>query len=337
MSELLLAFLIFFLTLIIIVLFLFLKKSKTDKEQDSSIKDLERRITDLMTDQLKEIRGSVDGTSRTMHEQISSFTRETVQLKEELKHVQETMKNISTFQEIFRSPKLRGQWGEASLGHILGQYFPKELYKIQYLFSSGEQVDAVIKLPNDKLLPIDAKFSSINFEKMKGAKNEEEEKFYRKKFIADVKFNVDSIASKYILPVEGTLDYALMYIPAEAIYYEIIAKEMDLLNYAQSKKITFSSPNTFYSSLRTIEHWFRNIQISQKTQEIIEKINRVHQDSYKLQDNFRKLGRHLKDASSAYEKSEKRLSLLGKKTERLSKINEIKKISKPKQENVSSN
>ena len=114
------------------------KKSKTDQAQSDAIRDLERRLTDLMIGQLKEIRGSVDGTSKAMNDQISSFTREATQIKEDIKQVQEAVKDVSTFQDIFKSPKLRGQWGEASLEHILSQHFPAELYKIQYLFPSGE-------------------------------------------------------------------------------------------------------------------------------------------------------------------------------------------------------
>ena len=123
--------LIAFLLVIGASVFFLLRKSNVDKNQSESISDLERRITDLMINQLREIRGSVDGTSQAMNRQISSFTRETVQIREELKQVQETMKSISSFQEIFRTPKLRGQWGEASLEHILSQHFPEELYKRQ--------------------------------------------------------------------------------------------------------------------------------------------------------------------------------------------------------------
>ena len=330
--------LIFLITVSLVVaigaaLFIFfIKKSRTDQVQTDAIKDLERRITDLMINQLKEIRGSVDGTSRAMHEQISSFTKETVQIRQELKQVQEAMKNISSFQEIFKSPKLRGQWGEASLEHVLSQHFPKELYQTQYLFSSGEQVDAVLKLPDGKLLPIDAKFSSVNFEKMKEAESDKETAIFRKKFIEDVKFNINKIATKYILPSEGTLDYALMYIPAEAIYYEIMAKEIDLVKYAQEKKVTLASPNTFYSALRTIEHWFRSMQISRQTQQILKRLDRVYQDSQKLSNNFRKLGNHLRDATSAYSTSEKRLSLLGERIEKLAEVNETKQLKKPSKE-----
>jgi len=314
-----------------LVIFYF-RNLRVDRAQSDAIKDLERRLTDVMINQLKEIRGSVDGTSKAMNEQIRSFTKEATQIREDLKQVQETVKDVSSFQEIFKSPKLRGQWGEASLEHILSQHFPQELYKTQYLFSSGEQVDAVLKLPNSKVLPIDAKFPAENFDKMINAVSETEKNFFKKNFLDDVKNRIQEIATKYILPSEGTVDFALIYIPAEAIYYEIInniGKEIDIAAFAWSKKIILTSPNTIYLTLRTIEHWFRDTQISRQTQEILKKLSKVHQDSEKLMDDFRKLGSHLKNATSAYDDSEKRLSILDERVEKLVEIGESKQLEKP--------
>lgn len=311
-----------------IIVFFWFKKSKVDEKQSEAIRDLERRLTDLMISQLKEVRDSQSSVSREMHNQIHSFTKEATHIREEMKQVQETIKDVSSFQEIFKSPKLRGQWGEASLEHILSQHFPSELYKIQYLFSSGEQVDAVLKLPNDKVLPIDAKFPSENFSKMIEASGEEQEVF-QKKFIEDVKLRINEITSKYILPAEGTVDFALMYIPAEAVYYEIvnnIGKRFDLSSYAWSKRVILTSPNTMYLTLRTIEHWFRDTQISRHTQEILKGLNRINRDAEKLMDGFRKLGNHLRNATSAYDSSEKRLSLFSDKVDKLLETKEPKKL-----------
>lgn len=329
MSEILLIAIIFFLIISGMGLTVFLlRKSAVDRTQRDTIKDLERRLTDLMMNQLREIRGSVDGTSRAMHQQISSFTKETVQIREELKQVQEAMKAISSFQEIFKSPKLRGEWGEASLDYILSEYFPKELYVRQYLFSSGEQVDFVIKLPNGRLLPIDAKFSSDNFAKMLEAKNEEDRALFQKKFAQDIKGNIDKIASKYILPSENTLEYALMYIPAEAIYHHIMfsLRGEDIGEYARRKKVGLASPNTIYQNLINIGHWFRDIQITKRTQEILKRLQRIQLDAEKLSEDFRKLGSHLRNATVAYDNSEKRLALFTDRVERLTEVHETKKL-----------
>jgi len=306
--------------------FLFKKRKREEKDVlelmrhfTELVKDLERRVTDVMSSHLKEIREAQIGDARAMHQQISAFTKEATRIREDLKKVQEKVKDVSSFQEIFKSPKLRGQWGEASLEHILSQHFPPELYKTQYLFSSGERVDAILRLPNGRVLPIDAKFPSENFAKMIEC-DPEERSFFEKKFVEDVKRRIEEIASKYILPSEGTVEFALMYIPAEAIYYEIvnnIGKEIDLAKYAWGKRVILTSPNTIYLTLRTIEHWFRDTQISRQTQEILKRLNKIHSDALKLMENFRKLGSHLKNAISAYENSEKRLNLFSERVDRL--------------------
>lgn len=313
-----LLFLVFLIIIAAGIFFFLIRKSKTDEKQSEAIRDLERRVMDLVL----EIKGSVDGTSRAMYQQISSFTKETVQLRDQLNQLQQEMKNISSFQEIFKTPKLRGEWGEANLEYLLSEYFPKEFYIKNFSFSSGTQVEFALKLPNNKILPIDAKFFSENFEKMKEAKTEEEINFFRKKLIQDIKNNIQAISSKYILPAEGTVDFALMFIPAEAIFYEIMfnLREEDIANYARSKKVVLVSPNTIYLTLRTIIDWFRDIQISRQTQEILKRLNYLQTDAEKLMEDFRKLGLHLRNATTSYEGAEKRLSLFTDRVEKLTRL-----------------
>lgn len=315
------AFIFIIVVLIAGIIFLLLRKPGVDQKQSAEIKDLERRLTDLII-------GQQAGSSKAMTEQMFSFTKEATQIREDLKRVQEKMQDISTFQELFKSPKLRGQWGEASLEHILSQHFPKELYKVQHLFSSGEQVDAVLKLPNNRILPIDSKFPSENFARMVEAEDQEKD-IFRKKFAEDVKGHIDRIALKYIIPSESTVEFALMYVPAEAVFYEIVnnpGRDIDLPSYAMSKRVVLTSPNTIYLTLRTIEHWFRDTQISRQTQEVLKRLDRVQQDAGKLMNGFRKLGSHLRNAVSSYDSSEKRLSLFSDKVSRLKEFKETKKI-----------
>lgn len=330
-----------FLLIILLIAFVigivvfYIKKLKADLIQNEAIKNLDRRVADLinlMGGQLKEIRGDVDHSSKMMLNQVRSFTKETTQLRENLKQIQEKVKDISSFQEIFKSPKLRGQWGEASLEHILTQHFPSELYVSQYKFSSGERVDIVLKLPNNRILPIDAKFSSDNFERMIRSVEEDKKNIYRQRFLSDVKSRIDEISSKYILPSENTVDFALMYIPAEAIYYEIMfnLREEDVPGYAWEKKVVLTSPNTIYLTLRTVEHWFRDTQITQQTREILKRLNRINLDAQKLSEDFRKLGSHLRNAISAYDNSERRLSLFSDRVGKLLETKETKKLKEPK-------
>jgi len=322
----------FFLAFIgwVAVIFLYIKKSRVDENQSTGIRDLERRLTDLLINQMKEVKDSQIKSSNSFHTQIKEFTKETTHLKENLEQIHKKVEGISSFQEIFKSPKLRGQWGEASLNYILSQYYPSELWKSQHAFSSGEQVDAVLKLPDNKLLPIDSKFSSDNFERMVYANSEAEKKSFQKRFLKDLKLRVDEISSKYILPSEGTVDFALMYIPAEAIYYELMfnLREQGIADYAWKKKVVLTSPNTIYLTLRAFEQWFKDTQISKQTQEILKRLGRINQDADKLMDDFRKLGNHLKNAASSYDNSEKRLNLFSDRVDKLLETNEKQK---PKQ------
>lgn len=295
---------------------------KKDNQNELILNQRLDNVTKLILDELKENRQSVQKTSLAMHQQVQNFTQGITKLEEGVKGVHNSLKDVVSFQDIFKSPKLRGRWGETSLESVLAGYFPKERYGIQHYFKSGEAVDAILKLPNNLILPIDSKFNWENFEKMIQAEDEISKDSFRKLFVSDVKKKIDEISSKYIIPAESTVDMALMYVPAEAVYYEIVhnVKEADVAEYARKKKVILVSPNTFYSTLSAIHHWYRDVQITKQTQEIVNRLSRIKTDSEKLQDNFRRLGKHISDASSAYDDSEKRLSLL---TDRVGNIVEM--------------
>jgi len=305
------------LVLLVLLLYFLIKGSfgKPKNASDEALRDLERRLTDLFMNSLNNVRSSFDGNSQIMHNEIHRFTEETTSIKEQLRQMSETVKKVVDFQDIFKTPKLYGQWGESSLESILAQYYPKEMYERQHYFKSGEAVDFVLKLPDEKLLPIDSKFPRETFMAMINAKDEKEKEAARLAFINDVKKAIDDISHKYILPAENTVDLAIMYIPAEAVYYEIVhhlptETNVDLIDYAQKRKVVLTSPNLLYLTLNTIEQWLLDSQISRQTKEIIKRLSRIRQDALKLSDNFRKLGKHLDDAHSAYEESDKRLSLI---------------------------
>jgi len=274
-----------------------------------------RETIGLVSEQLKESRESTRQASENVHKQVESFTAGLTSLRENISQVQQKVSSVASFQEIFKAPKLRGRWGETSLDASLSQYFPKERYTLQHYFKSGEAVDAVLRLPNNFLLPIDSKFPLENFERLMGEQDEIKRDAYRKAFATDVKREIDDIASKYILPAEGTVSLALMFIPAEAIYYEIIStakdyKDLDLASYARGKKVFIVSPNTLFLTLSAIMHWFKDMEVSQRTQEILKKLERVSIDGQKLGEGFARLGKHLSDAKGSFDDSEKRLDLM---------------------------
>ena len=278
-------------------------KTSTDQALRDTIK--------MVAEQVKDSRESVERSSQNVHRQVQSFTTGLTQMSEGLKQVHESVKGVVSFQNIFKAPKLRGIWGESSLEAALSQYFPKDSYQMQYYFKNGEAVDAIIKMPNDIILPIDSKFPMENFEKMVEADNEIATDNYRKIFLSDAKKKIDE-TSKYVRPSEGTSDFVLMYIPAETLYYEIVnsIKEVDVPAYARSKRVILVSPNTFMLSISAIRHWLRDVQMSRQTQTVMKKLAQVIKDGEKLSDDFKRLGKHLSDARGSYDSSEKRLSLM---------------------------
>jgi DNA recombination protein RmuC len=214
--------------------------------------------------------------------------------------------NISTLQELLRAPKFRGQMGETFLENLLSLVLPnKDFYQAQYRFKSGEAVDAVIRL-GERLVPVDAKFSLENFQKSLQADDENSKNAWRKKFIQDVKNRVEEISQKYILPQENTYDFALMYIPAENVYYEVTVKE-DLLGYFMEKKVIPVSPNTFYAYLQVICLGLKGLQVEENAKEILKHLSMLSLEMNKFKEDFSLLGGHLVNASRKFEDSQRRL------------------------------
>jgi len=326
------------------VVFLLSRKKQDDQMQNQSIKELRDSVSGMQIQMMEHLASQINAMRSSLENQSSAVTKEArifnegiVQMREALKQVHEKVETVTTFQEIFKSPKLRGNWGEASLEHLLSQYYPKELYELQKMFSSGERADACFKLPDGKLIAIDSKFPLENFSKLNDSQIDSEKESIQKSFISDVKARIDEIATKYILPSENTLDYAIMYVPAEAVYYAIVnpatkTSKDDLISYAWSKKVIISSPNLFYLTLKTIEHWFRDVQVSKQTQEILKRFEKIRKDSEKLGEDFRVLGKHINNAQTAYGTSEKRLGLMVSKVTQLTKGNLEEELLEPGKE-----
>jgi DNA recombination protein RmuC len=224
-------------------------------------------------------------------------------------------RDISSLQDILKAPKLRGILGELFLEELLKQVLPLDHYALQYSFRSGEKVDAVIFL-GQGMVPVDAKFPLENFRRALEAGSEDEMKRVKKQFTADVKKHIDQIASKYILPEEGTFDFALMYLPAENVYYEAILKEEgagdgpSLSQYALTRKVIPVSPNSFYAYLQAIVLGLRGLRIEQSAKEILSSLGQLANDFRKFYEDFERVGFHLSNSKASYEKAQKRLDRL---------------------------
>jgi len=290
-----------------------------------------------VTQQLQKSTGDLNSRLDNAARVVQEVSKGLGSLSEATKKVFDVGKDIASLQEILRSPKLRGGLGELFLGDLLAQIFPPAHYALQHRFKSGEAVDAVIKLGHN-LVPVDAKFPLENFRRVVETASEEERKTTKKRFISDVKKHVDAIAGKYILPDEGTFDFALMYIPAENVYYELIIKDeavdtdKALLSYAFAKRVIPVSPNSFYAYLQTILLGLKGLHIEEQAQEILKNLARLSGDFRKFQEEFELVGKHLTNTKTRYEEADKRLSKFGEKLQSLTgteaghEIEETKKL-----------
>jgi DNA recombination protein RmuC len=282
------------------------------------------QVLEHVNDRLKENTQVLNATQQSLGERLDNASRVVnhVQrslggLEEANRKIYEVGKDIASLQEILRAPKLRGGLGEYFLEDLLAQILPTQHFSTQYSFRSGDKVDAVIKL-GLSLVPVDAKFPLENFKRILESANDDEKARARKQFAADVRKHIDTIAAKYILPDEGTYDFALMYIPAENVYYETIIKdgapeEKTLSSYAMSKRVIPVSPNSFYAYLQAIVLGLKGMKIEDRARDIIQYLSRLQGDFGKFRDEFALLGKHLGHAQSSYQNADRRMEQFAQK------------------------
>jgi DNA recombination protein RmuC len=232
-------------------------------------------------------------------------------------------REIEELQGILKAPKLRGNLGEAQLEEFLRQVLPPSFWQTQYSFGDGQTVDAVIVL-RDHLVPVDAKFPLESFQRLMAAEDDTARKARRKDFERAVKGRIDEIA-KYIRPGERTFEFALMYVPAEAIYYEMIVRDESLgeggslLAHALAKRVVPVSPNSFFAYLSTIATGLKGMQVEARAREIMAELGRLQTDYGRFAEAFRLVGTHLGNAQRKYEDADKLSTRLG---DRLSAVTE---------------
>ena len=343
------AILILVLGFIIVITFLFLNRHT----KDALHRESERRIdalraewsdtlaknTQLILSQLNENSKMLQNVNSSMGERLDNAARVVGEVKRSLGSLDERAqqiyavgKDIAGLQEILRAPKMRGGLGELFLENLLEQIMPhKEFYELQYSFKSGERVDAVIKIGN-RLVCVDAKFPLESFKRFIEAESEEDKRRAKREFIKAVKDHIDSIADKYILPDECTYDFALMYIPAENVYYEAIIKDDDfseeksIFTHAISKKVIPVSPNSFYAYLQVIILGLKGLKIEEKTQEVIKTLATLKGFLGRFIQDFEVIGTHIDNIRSSYERAEKRLDKFDNKLSMIDSVEEKQEI-----------
>ena len=329
-----LVLLIVILAAILIVLLAVLIGSRKPRQDWTALEPVTRLVTDFQRE-LTELRSTLNNQmlqlSHQMNAQLqrhSDFLKGTHedyrstmgQVQNHLGRLQEATRSmevigrdIASLQDILRAPKLRGGIGELFLAELLRQILPADHFILQHQFQDGTKVDAVILL-GDGMIPVDAKFPLESFKRMLEADSDAARAQAKKEFTQTVKHRIDEIAEKYIHPDEGTYDFALMYIPAENVYYEIIIKDdtqaENLATYAMERRVVPVSPNSFYAYLQAIVRGLKGLRIERSAQRILESMGQLEHDLKQIVEEFETVGRHITNARSSYEKVFRRLDRL---------------------------
>ena len=237
---------------------------------------------------------SLQSNTQSLNERLDNTARVISDVKRNIGEMSEIGRGMKDLQEFLQSPKLRGNIGEQVLKEMLKQFLPEASFNLQYTFKSGDKVDAAIKT-SAGIIPVDSKFPMENFRKMMSTQTDADRKIIERSFERDVKNHIDDISKKYILTEEGTIDYALMYIPSEAVYYEV-ANNQNLFEYSQTKRVLPVSPTTFYAYLRAILMSFEGQKIEAKAREILGSLRAIQKDYSKVDENLNVLQKHLNNA-----------------------------------------
>jgi len=358
---------------IIAVIFLLLRKKEdngndekmiTMIEKVSALSEQNRALRDSVDNKLAETHkttqehfGKTAGVMQSVNQQtqkalaevhkqsqkvIREVTEKLTKLDETNKQVVNFSEQLKNLQDILKNPKQRGVLGEYFLEETLKNVLPPNSYQMQYAFKDGSIVDAVVFV-KDKVIPVDSKFSLENYERILNCSDSEERKKLEKLFKQDLKTRIDE-TSKYVKPGEKTMDFAFMFIPSEAIYYDLLVNKVgaiqvntrDLIEYAfKDKHVIIVSPTSFLAYLQTVLQGLKALDIEENAKKIranVEKLGR-HISSY---DSFlQKLGNSMSTSVNHYNNAYKEFKKIDKDvvriTERKSKIEPLK-IDKPKGE-----
>jgi DNA recombination protein RmuC len=263
----------------------------------------------------EKVEGSI-GVFGDVRERLGELTKRT-------RDIEEVGKSITSLQEALRAPKFRGGFGELGLERLLADSLPKGSYCLQHRFRNGETVDAVVSIGGN-LVPIDAKFPFPleDFERMVTTDSLGEQLQLRRQFTRTIRKHIDDV-SKYILPDEKTFDFALMYIPAENIYYETIVRcpqlseENDIYFFCLKKRVFPVSPNSFYAYLQAIVLGLKGLQVEKSARDILGRLERLQAGFQSFQDDYEIIGRHISHAAAKHTEAAGKLNTLSGRLELL--------------------
>lgn len=321
--------------LVVVLLFIVTRPKKDDSQSALLIKEdlrglseditklkdhMQAQVADRMEKSQSAMMGSLQRQSAETNKIITEITRNLTELKDSNKRVVDVADELKTLQNVLQNPKQRGGLGEYYLDTVLGNVLPPHIYETQYHFKDGEIVDAIIKLDKGRILPIDSKFSLENYNRLIEEKDKTQREIIVKTFKSDLKNRIDETA-KYIRPAENTLDYAFMFIPSEAIYYDLLINNVgatgtnsrDLIEYAFiDKKVIIVSPTTLLAYLQTVMQGLKSLQIEEQAKDIQKRVADLGKHIQAHEINMQKLGNTLSTTVNHYNAAHKSLGHVDK-------------------------
>lgn len=286
---------------------------------DAKMGETTRTMHKAVETQFSESQKLIRDISREVNEQMINVTKGVSQVSESNTKIFAVGEQLQNLEKVLLHQKQRGNLGEASLQLALENMLPPGTYRFQYQFPGGDTVDAVIETPHG-LIPIDAKFSLDNYRRLVDESDENRRKELEKEFTSDLKKRIDETA-KYIRPKDGTLGFAFMYIPAEAIYYDLLVNEVgavkvntrSLIDYAhKDKNVIIVSPTTLVAYLHTVMHGLRALKFEESTKQVSKWVEALSRHLKAYEEYFDKMGNALGTTVSHYNAAQKEFGKIDK-------------------------
>ena len=275
-----------------------------DRRVDELRRSVGERVSAVET-RLVEGQKNVTDTLGSVHEKIGRVFQAS-------ERIERLAGDMTRLEDLLKPPKVRGNLGETFLEQALREALPPGSWAMRHVFPDRTIVDAAIFL-GDRIVPVDSKFPLENFRRAREAPEEADRKRARRDFIGDVRRHVDAIRGKYIRPYDGTFDFALMYVPAEAVYCEIVSDEegTSIADYATERRVIPVSPRLLYTYLATVAMGLRGMELQKGAQDILERLSELEKEWGRVEVPFQTLGSHIRNAQSKYEETSRALERFG--------------------------
>jgi DNA recombination protein RmuC len=246
----------------------------------------------------------------TTHRTLTDLSRQLGSLSEQSTRIGELAKDIGSLQDLLRAPKARGGFGELLLERLLHDALPASAYEVQYTYKDGSRVDAIVRY-SGRIVPIDAKFPNETWNALAKAVDETERRAKKRAFLQQVRRHIDAVG-RYVSPADGTIDFAVMYIPSESVYYDLVLREEegepDLRAYCADRKVIPASPNTLLAYLQVVALGVRGLAMQERTRELQQGVAAVRREFERFVELHDQLGRHLENATKKFDETDRALS-----------------------------